>query len=74
MFSNLLLNSSKSCDLSCDYAIRWLMWQHDWSTLTLVVLKIENRKINQKENKNWKEKKINQVHLLRSWHNPSDAI
>ena len=57
---NLLLNSPKSYDLSCDYAIRWLIWRHDWSTLTLVVLKIENRKINQNENKKWKEQKINQ--------------
>jgi len=44
------------------------MWQRDRSTLTLVVLKIENRKINQKENKKWKEKnKINQVQLPQSW-------
>ena len=31
------------------------MWQCDWSTLTLVVLKIETRKINWKENKNEKD-------------------
>ena len=44
-------------NLSYDYAIKlWLMWQHDQSTLTLVVLKIENWKINWKENKRWKEK------------------
>jgi len=30
------------------------MWQHDQSTLTLGVLKIENRKIKQNENKNEK--------------------
>ena len=41
------------------------MWQCDWSTLTLVVLKIENRKINQNENE--KINKINQVQLSRSW-------
>ena len=36
LFSNLLLNSPKSCDLSCDYTIRlWLMWQYDQSVLTL---------------------------------------
>jgi len=39
------------------------MWQRDQSTLTLVVLKIENIKINQKENKNEKTNKINQVQL-----------
>jgi len=39
------------------------MWQCDQSTLTLVVLKIENIKINQKENKNEKTNKINQVQL-----------
>ena len=31
------------------------MWQHDQSILTLVVLKIENRKIKQNENKNEKK-------------------
>ena len=43
------------------------MWQCDQSTLTLIILKIENRKINRKENRKWKEK-INQVHLLRFWY------
>ena len=63
----LLPRSSKSCDLSCDYAIKlWLMWQCDQSILTLVVLKIENRKINRKENKNGNKNKISQVHFLRS--------
>ena len=52
LFLNFLLNSPKSCDLFCDYTIRlWLMWQHDQSTLTLVVLKIENRKIKQNKRK-----------------------
>ena len=54
----------------CDYTIRlWLMWQHDRSTLTLVALKIENRKINRKKIKNEKNK-INQVYLLWSWQVP----
>ena len=57
-----------SHDLSCHYAIKlWLIWQCDWSTLTLVVLKIENRKINQNKNENEKINKINQVQLSRSW-------
>ena len=49
------------------------MWQHDWSTLTLVVLKIENQKINQKENKNEKKNKISQVYFLQSWHSVSNV-
>ena len=69
LFSNLLSNSPISRDLSCDYTITlWLMWQHDWSTLTLVVLKIEKWKINQKENKMRKKNKINKVYFLQSWH------
>ena len=67
MMLSVLLNFPKSCDLSCDFAIRWLVWWHDQSTLTLVVLKIENGKINWKENKNKNKNKINQVQLSQSW-------
>ena len=49
-------------------SIKWLMWWRDWSTLNLVVLKIENRKINRNKNRNKKKNKINQVYLLWSWH------
>ena len=31
-------------------------------------MKIKEQKINQNENKKWKEQKINQVYLLQSWH------
>ena len=50
--------SLKSCDQSCDYAIKlWLIWQHDWSTLTRVVLKIETkRKMKNKNKIKWKKK------------------
>jgi len=75
LFSNLLLNSPKSCDQSCDYVINlWLMWQCDRQTLTQVVLKIE--KINEKEKENkikWKEKikmkfTVNDLDTPHFWH------
>ena len=52
-------NSPESCDLSYDFAIRWLLWPYDQSTLTLVVLKI-----NQKENKNEKKNKPSLTSLI----------
>ena len=60
LFQHLLLHFPKSCDQSCDFAIKlWLMWQRDWSPLTQVDLKIENKRRKKEKRKRkikWKGK------------------